>query len=76
MAAVTDTVLYFLHCACITRGCYSRLALDGPRNIDLLDLDIEVPEDRRMQNLLAANGWHLNYGKWICGNHPARTEAP
>ena len=64
------TVLYRVQCAVITHGCPARLVLDGPVNIDLEHLDREVPEDRRVDDLLALNGWRLDYGRWVCPAHP------
>jgi hypothetical protein len=66
------TVIYRLQCAVITNGCRSAIAIDGPRNIDVYDLDRQVPEDRRVADLLAASGWWLDHGQWVCGNHDTR----
>jgi hypothetical protein len=66
---MSDTVIYRIQCACITRGCASAIAIDGPRNIDLDDLDWQVPEDRRVGELLRASNWWRDHDRWVCGNH-------
>ncbi len=68
--AGSGTVIYRLQCAAITRDCMSAYAIDGPRNIDLAELDRQVPEDRRIDDLLRASGWRMDHGRWVCGNHP------
>lgn len=70
-----DLVIYRIQCACITRGCFSAIAIDGPSGIELDDLDWQVPEDRRVGQLLRASDWWRDHGKWVCGNHSATTAA-
>lgn len=69
------TVIYLLSCAAMPRGCASALAIDGPPGIELLALDLQVPEDKRVHGLITAAGWRLDHGKWVCGNHPFATPA-
>ena len=71
----TQTVIYLLPCAAMPRGCASALAIDGPPGIELLALDLEVPEDKRVHGLITAAGWRLDHGKWVCPNHPFTTPA-
>jgi hypothetical protein len=66
------TVLYLLNCAAMTNGCRSAFAIDGPPNIDLVELDAQAPEDRRVLNLIRASGWWMDHGRWVCGNHEPR----
>jgi hypothetical protein len=66
------TVLYLLNCAAMTNGCRSALAIDGPPSIDLAELDSQVPEDRRVLNLIRTSGWWMDHGRWVCGNHEPR----
>lgn len=66
-------VIYRLQCAAMAHGCLSALAIDGPPNIDVYDLDRLVREDRRLGDLLRASGWWLDHGQWVCGNHPRFT---
>lgn len=51
------SVTYRLQCAAMARGCLSALAIDGPPNIDVYELDRQVPEDRRLGDLIRASGW-------------------
>lgn len=69
----TQTVIYLLPCAAMPRGCASALAIDGPPGIEMLELDLEVPEDKRVHGLITAAGWRLDHGKWVCPNHPFAT---
>lgn len=71
----TQTVIYLLPCAAMPRGCASALAIDGPPGIELLALDLEVSEDKRVHGLITAAGWRLDHGKWVCPNHPFTTPA-
>lgn len=61
--------IYRVQCAAITRGCQSALVLDAPRNVDVGNLDPQVPEDARVASLLHANGWRVDHGRWVCGLH-------
>lgn len=59
-----------LICAAISSGCPSRLTLPvADRNVDPAHLDQAVPEDAGLLGLLAANGWHVDHGKWVCALH-------
>jgi hypothetical protein len=58
-----------LTCAAITNGCPSSLVFEVAPKIDIDHLDREVPEDRRADDCLRANGWHLDHGRWVCGLH-------
>lgn len=71
----TQTVTYLLPCAAMPRGCASALAIDGPPGIDMLELDPQAPEDKRVHGLITAAGWRLDHGKWVCANHPFTTPA-
>lgn len=71
----TQTVIYLLLCAAMPRGCASALAIDGPPGIEILELDLQVPEDKRVHGLITAAGWRLDHGKWVCANHPFTTPA-
>lgn len=61
--------LYRLQCAAITNGCTSFLAFEGGPNIDVDQLDPLVWSDRRAAALLAMNGWRIDHGRWVCGQH-------
>lgn len=49
-------------CAAITRGCQT-----APFVME------DVTEDA-FYTVLRLNGWHLNYGKWVCAKHPVKEE--
>ena len=59
-----------LVCAGSARGCAAWLVIDIAPNVDVYELDRAVPEDRRGRCLLRMNGWHLEYGHWLCPAHP------
>lgn len=67
-AAPKPTIYHFI-CAVMANGCRSAMAIDGPPNIDVNELDPLVPEDRRVADLLRVSGWWMDHGKWVCGNH-------
>lgn len=67
-----NLVTYRLQCAAITNGCTSAIAFEGERNIDVDHLDPLVWADRRAARLLALNGWRIDHGRWICGQHETR----
>jgi hypothetical protein len=56
-------------CAGITRNCMAFLVMPIAENVDLLDLDPDVPADREARDLLTANDWRLDHGRWVCGLH-------
>jgi hypothetical protein len=64
-------VTYLLSCAAMTNGCQSALTIDEVPDIDLGELDLLVPEDLRVRDLIRAAGWRMDHGRWVCGNHPA-----
>lgn len=66
---MNDTATYRLLCACIGNGCTSSIVFVGPRGVDFVDLDLEVPEDRWVARELAASGWWQDHGRWVCGSH-------
>ncbi len=68
-----DLVIYRIQCACITNGCFSAIAIDGPQGIELDQLDWRVSEDRRVGQLLRASGWWRDHGRWVCANHSPAT---
>ena len=49
-------MVHRVQCAAVLRGCKSMLMWEDDR--ETLD-----------EGTLALNGWHLNYGKWVCGAH-------
>lgn len=51
-------VIHHVQCACITTGCMSALVFEN-HSTDALD-----------HRLLRLNGWRLDHGRWICGQHP------
>jgi len=57
--------LHRIQCAAITRGCLSAIVWDDAAVVG-------VGEQTGMERLLSLNGWHLNYGEWVCGNHERR----
>jgi hypothetical protein len=67
----TRAAMCRIQCAAITRGCTASLTFDAPPGVDAYRLVREVPEDRRVGDLLTLNGWRLDHGRWVCGNHPA-----
>lgn len=46
-------------CACIGNGCMSALVLESP----------QPGWDEHSERALTLNGWRLDHGRWICGNH-------
>ena len=52
-------IVHRVQCAAITRGCLGAFTWE--------DSDQEVSD--RARRLLAANGWRLDHGHWICGLH-------
>lgn len=65
-----------LACAAITNGCPSFLIFETARNVDIDHLDREIPEDRRVDDLLRMNGWRISYGRWVCGLHERAAATP
>ena len=64
-----------LQCAVMTRGCAAWLVIPVPPGItpEALDaLDREVPEGRYVADMLAANGWSRDHGRWVCPAHDRR----
>lgn len=64
-----DNAVYLIVCAAMTSGCESSALFKAPRGIDIYELDREVPEDRRVDDLLRGAGWRLDHGQWVCGKH-------
>lgn len=61
-----------IRCGDVT-GCPAFLALPVTGNPNPLDLDLMVPEDRQLIDLLNANQWTLTLGAWMCPrHHPGR----
>jgi hypothetical protein len=47
----------------------SAIVLPVPRGFDASRLEGSSPADPPHADLLAMNGWHLDHGRWVCGNH-------
>jgi hypothetical protein len=57
------TMAHRVQCAAITRGCTSALTWE--------DHSTDVDE-----RFLRRNGWRLDHGQWICGDHDATPADP
>ena len=63
-----------IQCAAITRGCQTALVYE-----DDVAPATASPGDcisARGERLLQANGWWLDHGRWVCGNHERRLAGP
>jgi hypothetical protein len=54
-----------LQCAAITNGCMNSLTFPLGKNADV---ETAIQRDP-VASMLALNGWHLDHGRWVCGNH-------
>jgi len=62
-----DGALFRVQCAAITNGCASALVLPLPPGYVGRPDDNHLPADIR--HLLEINDWHMDHGRWVCGNH-------
>lgn len=60
------TYVHRIQCAASSRGCMSSLVIES-RTKDL---------DEKGRRLLNLNGWWLDHGRWVCGNHERPAENP
>ena len=58
-----------LRCAALTNGCPSFLAVPLAAPVAGHGLAAALNRDGRALELLRMNGWHVDHGRWVCGQH-------